>query len=295
MFQLPMPVRQECRQGAFACGRGVVAVHPTVTRVASFFRPVLDGQRSAREDGPSSGGTRGRTTNETAQAAEGLAMNHVHLSISRRLLVVTTAILLAGSSLGADDSKPTREAFLGEVLDAKPTAATPKFDDYTDGSYHIEKEDLLKGLTEEAKKRKLTLRAVTIVGPLAPDPLWTSYVVVCIQEGEKVRVNSLVMPHARITGKSTGLVTADRYKKWRDAILSTKVLQKEMPKDSDKAKKNAPNPFSSDVLFITWDEKGKTREVFHGKVGDDKNVEKLFEEINGILKELKKTYPEKKE
>jgi hypothetical protein len=132
------------------------------------------------------------------------------------LLAVTAAAVVVLPSPGADEPKPNREAFINEVLDAKPTTVTPKFDDYTPGSYHVKKEDLLQGLTDEATKRKLTLRGVSIVGPLPADPLWTSYVMVFIQEGEKVRVNSLIMPHARITHKATDLITAERYKScWR--------------------------------------------------------------------------------
>src|SRR5262249_40593184 len=104
-----------------------------------------------------------------------VAMNCVHVPKLRLVTAAATLIVLA-LPVCAEDPKPTREAFLGEVLDAKPTAVTPKFDDYTPGSYHIEKEDLLKGLIEEAKKRKITLRALTISGPFPFDPHWRSQV-----------------------------------------------------------------------------------------------------------------------
>ena len=219
-------------------------------------------------------------------------MKPILLLVPRLILAASVVTAVAAPLPGADDAKPTREAFLGEVLDAKPTPVTPKFDDYTPGSYHVEKEDLLKGLIDESKKRKITLRAATILGPLPGDPLWTSYVVVFLQEGEKVRVNSLVMPHARITGKASGMVTEERYRKWLDGVLATGTLEREAGKaPSNEAKKEIPSPFASDVLLVTWSADGKTREVFHGKVGGDKNVEKLFEQYNGVLKELKKTYP----
>ena len=216
------------------------------------------------------------------------------LSLVPHLVITAVAVLVtAVPSPAADDAMPTREAFLGEVLDAKPTAATPKFVDVP-GSYHIEKEDLIDGLTEEAKQRKLTLRAVTILGPLPGDPLWTSYVVASIQEGEEVRVNSLVMPHARITRKATGLITAERYEKWLEGILGAGGLQKGTPKaPGGEVKKGKLSPFNSHILLVTWSRDGKTREVHLGTVGEDKKVEVLFERYNAVLKELKKTYPEK--
>lgn len=219
-------------------------------------------------------------------------MNPTHLQVQHHLLTVVAILVLANSGPGADEPKPTRDAFLNEVLDAKPTPITPKFNDYTPGSYHVEKEDLLKGLTDEAKKRKLTLRAVTILGPLPGDPLWTSYVAVFIQEGEKVRVNSLVMPHARITTKSSGLITSERYAKWLQGILDVGILRKAT--DGEEKKENQ-NPFASEILLVTWSEDGKSREVLHESVGQDEKVEKLFEQYNGVLKELKRTYPEKSE
>lgn len=206
-------------------------------------------------------------------------------------IAVALVSVLAASSAHADDSKPTREAFLKEVLDAKPTPVTPKFDDYTKGSYHIEKEDLLKGLTEEAKKQKLTLRAVTIIGPMVGDPLWTSYVAVLFEDGKKVRVNSLVMPHARITGKSTGLLTFEQYDKWLKAVHDTGTLKEAKNAPTGKGKRDASSPFASPILLVTWSKDGKARQVFHEK--EDAKLEKLFDQYNRIMKDLKKTYPAK--
>jgi hypothetical protein len=211
-----------------------------------------------------------------------------------RLFMPAAAIIVLASPVCAEDQKPTREAFLVEVLDAKPTSVTPKFDDYTPGSYHIEKEDLLKGLIEAAKKRKQTLRSITILGPMPNDPLWTSRVVVFFQDGEKIRVNSLVMAHARITNKSTGLITGDQFKKWRDRILDTGSLKKEVP--AADAKKDTPPAFAAQLLLVIWSQNGKTQEVHYGDVVQAEKVEKaekLRKEYNAVLEELTRTYPEK--
>jgi len=62
----------------------------------------------------------------------------------------------------------------------------------------------VRGLQAEATACGVRLRAALIVGPVGP--LWTFHVAWLVQEPEGVRVNSLVMPHARITGKATGLI-----------------------------------------------------------------------------------------
>jgi hypothetical protein len=219
------------------------------------------------------------------------------LATTWRLLLLAVMALPpnAGVSRAADRPRPTREAFLGEVLDAKPTPATPEFNDYSPSSYHVRKEDLLKGLIDEAKNRKLTLRAVLIAGPMPDDPLWTYHVAAFIQEGDKVRVNSLVMPHARITGKFTGRVTSERLKKWLDEVLETGLPRKEPPPQArnDKAKDGPLDDFGYHLLLAAWDAEGKTRQLYYGSLRDDeKKVERFKEQCNSVLKELKKTYPE---
>jgi hypothetical protein len=221
-------------------------------------------------------------------------MKPIHSLMQRLLLAAVTVTVVALRLPGADDTKPTRAAFINEVLDAKPTPVTPKFDDYTPGSYHIERDDLLKGLEEEAKKRKLSFRAVAIIGPMPYDPLWTSRVVVFIQEGEKVRVNSLVMPHARITGKGTGLITTEQYKTWLEGVVGTGAVQTEVAKVAgDNGKRGEADMADNDILLATWSTDGKTREVFRGSMlRDQEKTKKLFEVFNTLLKETKPTYPE---
>jgi hypothetical protein len=216
------------------------------------------------------------------------------LSLMEKIILLIIAMqLFSPSTLYAEDPKPTREAFINEVLDEKPTKVTPKFNDYMPSSYHIEKEDLFKGLTEEAKKRKLNLRAVSIIGPLPADPLWTSYVVVFIQKGEKIQVNSLVMPHARITGKASGMIPSEKYQKWLAGVGGTAALQMVVPPANVGKAIKGPNPFDSEFLLVTWSEDGKSQEFHHGNGSQDKKFEKLFEKYNEVLKDLKKTYPEK--
>jgi hypothetical protein len=217
-------------------------------------------------------------------------------SNAQRLLLAAAAVAtLHGPLLWAADPKPTRDAFLAECLDAKPTPTTPKFNDYRLGSYHVVKDDLLKGLTDEAKNRKLALRAVLVCGPRPGDPLWTSYVTVFLREGARVRVNHLVMPHARITWKGTVLIPADRYDKWLSGALDTGVLQKEPPEDAraEKGEDRRLRDKEYHLLLVVWDADGKAAREYYGSLrGDEQKLEKFSEAYNAILKDLKKTYPE---
>ncbi len=80
-------------------------------------------------------------------------------------------------------------------------ARTHLYDDYAEGSYHANKLDLARGLPAEGERCGVRMRGLLLFGPVGP--LWTFHIIAFIDEGDQVRVNSLVMPHARITGKGS--------------------------------------------------------------------------------------------
>src|SRR5687768_17657728 len=123
--------------------------------------------------------------------------------------LIGAVILLSSPIFAIQDLKPSRDNFFREVLDAKATSVTPLYDDYTEGSYHVDKLNVFKGLPEMAQKEGLKLRGLIVFGPVGP--LWAYYVAAFLDEGEMIRVNSLTMPHARITYKSTGTITQIKY------------------------------------------------------------------------------------
>jgi hypothetical protein len=191
----------------------------------------------------------------------------------------------------AEDPLPTRTDFIREVLDPKPSPTTPKFHDDT-RSYHVIKEDLAKGLFEEAEKRKLDLRGVLIAGPMSLDPLWTYTVVAFIREGDRVRANVVVFPHARITYKSTGLVTVERYEKWVAEMEGTGVLKPKLPSAARGEKDEAKRDRMFTLLFASLGPGGKDcrsyyadpQELEEGKRG------RFQEVLNGILENQEETY-----
>lgn len=179
----------------------------------------------------------------------------------RTCVFLAFAMLSASMALG-EDPMPTRTDFIREVLDAKPSPLTPRFHDAPKG-YHVIKEDLAKGLLEEAEKRRLDLRGVVIAGPMSLDPLWTYTVVAFIREGDKVRANVVVFPHARITYKSTGLVSVARYEKWVAEMQGTGVLEPKLPAAARGERDKGRRDRMFTLLLATSGPGGKDRRTYY--------------------------------
>lgn len=191
----------------------------------------------------------------------------------------------------ADAPLPTRTDFIREVLDPKPSPLTPKFHDDA-RSYHVIKEDLAKGLFGEAQKRKLDLRGVVIAGPMSLDPLWTYTVVAFIREGDKVRANVVVFPHARLTYKSTALVTTERYEKWVGEMEGTGVLEPKLPAAARGEKDEAKRDRMFTLLFATSGPEGKDRRTYYSdpeRLEDEKRG-RFQDVLKGILEDQEETY-----
>jgi len=182
-----------------------------------------------------------------------------------------------------DGVEPSRDGFLHEVLFPAATRRTPRFDDHTPGSYHIEKLDLVQGLPEEAKLCGGVVRASLVIGPMGP--LWSYHVVALVEEGPNVRVSSLVIPHARITGKGTGLVPVTDADALIERIERSPLVRSGLP----------PKPrdeFSYRLLLAVYAQP-KTRYA-HADFDESKpNPEfpKLLDHVNAILSRTVPTYP----
>jgi hypothetical protein len=199
--------------------------------------------------------------------------------------------LFAPITSDADELKPTRDAFLNEVFDARPTAVTPKFDGYTPGSYAFSKLGLLKELIIERRKRKVDLVAAIIDGPLSP--LRTYDVTVFIREGDKIRANALLFAHERITGKATGFITPSQLEKLVSGISVNGIAKRGLPKNKD-------GEFSGDygyhLLVATWSKDGKEMTILFGDLLlEQKKLDEFCKLYEDARKNLKRTYPEKDE
>lgn len=135
------------------------------------------------------------------------------------------AVLLA--CLGCASHRPQlcvpdlgRNGFLQELLFPQGTARTPLFDDYTEGSYHVEKMDLLAGV--RALRPREPVQGLVVFGPAGP--LWAYYVFLFVSEGDQIRLNTLEFPHARITGKSTRLLSPTQYQEALGRLTSRQCM-----------------------------------------------------------------------
>ena len=175
-----------------------------------------------------------------------------------------------------DEDGPSRNAFFHEVLSAEPTRRTARFDDYTRDSYHIDKLDLARGLPDAARACGKKVTALIVVGPLGP--LWSFHVATVIEEGSQVRVNSLVMPHARITGKGTGLAPAQEIADKLEALTSAPLVQPGVPPPDKRG--DLPHTF----LLARYDQDQPRYfyavfNEFRGTPG----MEELLDKVNAIL------------
>ncbi|HYI12747.1 MAG TPA: hypothetical protein VEK57_27100 [Thermoanaerobaculia bacterium] len=185
-------------------------------------------------------------------------------------MLATIAILLVGIAACRTSSggKPPageiygldRAGFVQELVSAQPTPRTAKFDDYTEGSYHVNKRDLLEGIRER-RRAGTPIVAAVIRGPVGP--LWAYDAKLFIRERDGIRVNTVWMPHARITHKSTALISVAAFDELYGAIANCDALVEGDP--DEKRKKTLPPvgvagdaEWSYDLLAAVWDHEHET-------------------------------------
>lgn len=184
----------------------------------------------------------------------------------------------------ADSVKPSREGFLREVLFAAGTSRTPKFDDYTEGSYHVNKLDLVTGLPNVATKCGLQLRAVLVVGPLGP--LWAFHVFAFLQDSSGVRVNALVMPHARITGKATRKISEGEADAFLAIFDSLAFLKAERPSGGE----DLLSDFGYDLLAVVYGPSGPRFWTGSFPRTETDETKALSKSIEGLMTNATQTY-----
>lgn len=202
------------------------------------------------------------------------------------------------TSLSVEDvTKPTRNAFLREVLFSAPTPRTRLFDDYTEGSYHIDKLDLSRGLASAAAACGVQLLGLVVIGPIGP--LWSYHVISLQQEGDLVRANTLVMPHARITAKATIVMGRGETLRWLSDVVSAGAVTRGPPVWSGDFLSGdsltlLTREFSFGILVASWLE--SQVELWHGWIDqvsvdiDVKAVDRTLEIVNGLLGTTRRTY-----
>jgi hypothetical protein len=147
----------------------------------------------------------------------------------------------------------SREGFIQEAVFPEGSPRTPYFDDYTEGSYHVDKIDMVNGI-REMRKKKPEIIAAFIGGPWGM--LWNyDFLVFMKTQSGEVKVGRLVFPHARIVYKSTTTIPRSEFNALSKSISSAKCVAPGYPTiDSLKhgKEKNLPLEWQYDFLFAVW-------------------------------------------
>ena len=191
----------------------------------------------------------------------------------------------------ADTLSPTRDGFFREVLFAEPTARTPRYDDYTPGSYHVDKLDVLAGIPSAADACGLDLEGLLMIGPVGP--LWAYHVIAFVRDADSVRMSRLVMPHARITGKARAGLSRERLTQFYDSLQRSPLLRDGLPTAPGGSEaERTDREWSYDVLLVRFGP-GKPR-YWHASVrgADEATWHEFFAPIDRLLQLTTVTYPD---
>ena len=132
------------------------------------------------------------------------------------------ALLLLFLPLCATAAGPTEVDFFREMLAPGATDNTAKFNAYYKDAFVIDKLKLLLSFPKFARQAGKPVRALLIIGPAGP--LWTYQVITLVEENSQIRCNFIVMPHARITGKSTGLFSKAEIEQFLGELQTSPLL-----------------------------------------------------------------------
>jgi hypothetical protein len=193
----------------------------------------------------------------------------------------------------AHSSATSRAGFLQEVLDARPSARTPRFDDYHSDSYHIDKRDVATGLVEVSRACGIPLQGVVILGPVGP--LWAYHVLAFLRESPTtIRVNQVLMPHARITDKQTGTITPATFDSVFRALADAPLMEpRPRPRAARPATSALGMEFGYDLLLLRV--VGDSLAEWSAAVAqsaDSVGARRTVEPIDVVLKRLAPTYPD---
>ena len=196
----------------------------------------------------------------------------------------TAAIQEGGESLDL-----SRAAFIRELLDPRQTDVTANFDDYTPGSYHVNKLDLVLGIDSLRRVGRQDVIGVFVHGPAPMDPLWSYRAWLFLQEGDSVRVNALIMPHARITAKTTGVVSREAFDALTDSMRGNRVMR-----PANLTPDTTASPYATEFLLATFSGSETWAVEMPGtsdrEEGDAPEVQAAYEALNSLLPDPTVTY-----
>ncbi len=186
---------------------------------------------------------------------------------------------------------PTREDFFREVLAPRPLATSASFHDGAPDSYHVDKIEFWEEFPSFARGAGHQVRGLAIFGPTGP--LWAYYVFAFLEEGERVRVNQVVFPHARLTVKQTGVLSRAEAEQWLSKLSSVPGVREIGPDPKSLAGRLPPNDFGDfrfDLLVLH--PMDPTRAFISGELTKGPQTERseLYAHLNALLSRLEPTY-----
>ncbi len=129
----------------------------------------------------------------------------------------------------------------------------------------------------------MKLKALIVVGPIGP--LWGYSVAVVLEDGEGVRVNSLAMPHARVTGKGTGLVSDADATRLLEDIERASLVRRGVPATAER------DDFSYGMVLAQFGE-GKPQYFYAAfdPMTASPHTSQLVDRVNALLSKTEATY-----
>jgi hypothetical protein len=192
---------------------------------------------------------------------------------------------------GQPRGMPTREDFFRELVEPRPLPTSASFRDGAPDSYHVDKLELWREFPSFLRSRGLELRGLVILGPTGP--LWSYFLFAFFDEGERVRVNEVVFPHARLTAKQTGLLTREQAEAWLATLAGLPGLQ-EIPPVPEALEAGLPptdlGDFRFDLLVLYPIE--PTRAFVSGHLPESPRAERaeLYAPLEALASMLEPTY-----
>jgi hypothetical protein len=154
------------------------------------------------------------------------------------------------------------------------------------------KADVASGLAEVADACALPLEGAVVVGPTGG--LWTYHVITILGDtAGRARVNVVVMPHGRITGKGTGVVPKAAAAAVLFELGSSRLLAPgPVPARSLAAADPGDREFSYDLLVMRRaGDSTATWSASMRDAADTAEAARLFRRLNSLLAGVRDTYP----
>jgi hypothetical protein len=186
---------------------------------------------------------------------------------------------------------PTRDDFFREVLEPRPLPTSASFHDYAPDSYHIDKIEFWKEFPSFVHSAGHQLQGLAIFGPTGP--LWAYYVFAFLKEGDRVRVNQVVFPHARLTAKQTAVLSRAEAEQWLSSWSSIPGVTEIAPDPTLLAAQLPANDlgdFRFDLLVLYPID--PTKVFISGELAERPRAERpeLYAHLNALIEKLEPTY-----